>query len=231
MTQAISFKRIAVEATTIIVSILFAFAIDAYWDSYQQRQRLELNLNALVLDMQTAKTTIDYTIIDNTATVEELRGALSALQTDQADLSELNISVNIRVPVIPSGTLKLLVNSGDVRSIRDETVRSILITGLSKIELFQGFMDDLATDGRASSVQLVRAESEAIAAKQPWPEAARGNAKALASLQNLGNWIDNIKELSALLSAEVEKIEQAALLELQGEKTSSWMPMAWIRNH
>ena len=35
--QAINWKRIAVEAAAIVVSILLAFAIDAWWDDRQER--------------------------------------------------------------------------------------------------------------------------------------------------------------------------------------------------
>ncbi len=57
-TQNIPWKRIAVEATAIVASILLAFAIDAGWQEYVEDQREREVLNALLDDFETTKANI-----------------------------------------------------------------------------------------------------------------------------------------------------------------------------
>ena len=51
-TQDIPWKRLSVEAAAIIASILFAFAIDAWWDSVQTDNKAQEILDALRLEME-----------------------------------------------------------------------------------------------------------------------------------------------------------------------------------
>ena len=49
--QNIPWNRLVVEAAAIVVSILLAFAIDAWWDDRQQRNEEQTILKALLDDL------------------------------------------------------------------------------------------------------------------------------------------------------------------------------------
>lgn len=49
-----SLRRYALEATTIIASILFALWVDATWDDYQERQREQKYLAGLAVEFDGA---------------------------------------------------------------------------------------------------------------------------------------------------------------------------------
>jgi hypothetical protein len=57
--QIIPWKRLSVEAAAIVASILLAFAIDAWWDDYQQRKHLQ----TVLIDLEAAYSE-NVTLID-----------------------------------------------------------------------------------------------------------------------------------------------------------------------
>lgn len=51
-TQVIPWKRILIEGTAIVLSILLAFAIDAWWNGYQDRQKERKILEVLLVEFE-----------------------------------------------------------------------------------------------------------------------------------------------------------------------------------
>ena len=209
--------RIAAELLVVFVGVLIALAADSWWEHREERARLDSNLEALALDMTMAQDAIAGAIEEDSATVVGLAEAHQVLLSDLGatqtpiDLPEFGI----RIPPIPLGTLRLLVSSGEVRLIDDDDLRAELIEGLSKIELYQGWMNDLATDGRRASEELVRAENESLADGRDWPRAAYRNADVLTGITLVGSRIENILTLLRRIRGLAEDIEDATREELE----------------
>ena len=77
--QNIPWKRIAVEAAAIVGSILWAFAIDAWWDDHQDRQREMEILEGLLVEFELFEDQLDWD--------QKYYGALRASALKLVDIS------------------------------------------------------------------------------------------------------------------------------------------------
>lgn len=205
------------ELAVVFAGVLIALTADSWWETRQEHARLRANLEALARDMQSAEAAIDRAITRDSTTVaalEEARRILLANDPDDQALPPGFDDSSINVPPVPLGTLKLLVNSGDVRLIDDAEVRSALIEGLSVLELVLGWMNDLATDGRRVGEAIALAEDESLLAGRGWPQGAFGNPEVSTGVRLLGDRIDNIVTLLRRIRTLVEQIQAAAYDEL-----------------
>lgn len=85
-TQKISWKRLSVEATAIVVSILLAFAIDAWWDESQHRKHLQTVLTGLEVAFSENVTLID----ENIELVTRYREILKRfIEMDASDVEQI----------------------------------------------------------------------------------------------------------------------------------------------
>lgn len=131
----IPWKRISVEATAIVASILLAFAIDASWEEAQNQKdirlslaRLSDNLNTTLLDLQTdveilEKSWVAARILINS---EESKAVQGSATTALAEL------FNTRTPVAESAEYRSLTSTG---MLRDFSNSNIVATVTSVYEL------------------------------------------------------------------------------------------------
>lgn len=131
--QEIPWTRLAVEATAIVVSILLAFAIDAWWGD---RIELQQEVQALIRLRE------DF---NETARLLEVEKDIHLRQQAAVDAMFRLIPVagdppnSYQIPdsvlwdmygtgrfVPPLGAVSSLINSGEIRLIRNETLRSEL---------------------------------------------------------------------------------------------------------
>jgi hypothetical protein len=137
--QDVSIARVAVEAFAIIVSILLAFAIDAWWDNRTERRLERDYLQALRVELRNAQREIGQDL----AGQEELRLRLIRFLT-QPDVPQDSLRQMIAMSSFtnniapPTAVLNDLISSGRLHLIRSAEVREGLMRYqqmLEKIEL------------------------------------------------------------------------------------------------
>ena len=200
-------RAVAWEFEVVFVGVLFALAADSQWEAREDRLRLRSNLEALAAEMDQTATGLERAIQANSANVALFReihdGLLAGNAASFSGLASLPVTFIVISP-IPRGTLQGLINGGDVRLIESVEHRTALVGGLSSIELQQGWMDDLATEGRRAMEPIYRASDASAAAGRPWPDSAVGDVDVLAALTLLSQRLDNNVRLhrSGLVIAE-----------------------------
>ena len=103
--QNIPWLRIVAESIAIVVSILLAFAIDAWWTNLKSRQDVEENLSALVLELESNLELIERELSYRQAviaSIESLNTTVAnerTLSPDEIDrfLGEMLMATNYRV--------------------------------------------------------------------------------------------------------------------------------------
>jgi hypothetical protein len=166
---------LAVEGVVIVVSILLAFALDAWWDSRGQRQEEAQVLENLRSEFQAAGSQLDrYLIIDRTtlASIEAiLRSARAAQAAGEArvEVATVDLARTLIAPTFDprTGTLDGLLASGRLRILRNENLRQ-------KLAAWPGLLVDAAEE-EARSDDLIRNQMEPIL----WREMDTGPARTL----------------------------------------------------
>jgi len=143
--QAINWKRIAVEAAAIVVSILLAFAIDAWWDDRQERieeREVLLGLKsefsryrddlAISIDIQA-----DVLLSTSDLVVATRRGFWKS-EAHSFDAALVNLS-DPKSHDFGGGVLDALISSGRLEIISDNELRMKLATWS---EVFNEIRDD-----------------------------------------------------------------------------------------
>jgi hypothetical protein len=143
-TQKIPWKRIAVEATAIVASILLAFAIDAGWQEYIEDQREREVLNALLDDFETTKANIkDWRNFhlavqqSNTKLLKAVTSSEITLTNDQIGRLLSALSWWDSESHFSTGALNSLVYGGELSLIEDDALRQLLADWPSRIQNFE----------------------------------------------------------------------------------------------
>jgi len=121
----------ALEAAVIVLSILIAFGLDAWWDYAKQRTAETDHLQALLSDFQETRPGLEATIahgeriIDHAKLLAAATGTTSPLTGAEMDarLVEL-VSLPTLEPVV--GAYEELIAAGNLRLITDKELRSAL---------------------------------------------------------------------------------------------------------
>lgn len=206
-------KGVAAELAVVFVGVLIALGVNSWWASHQDHARLRADLQTLAQDMDQAALVLDSAIrydSANVALLTEIHDGLLAHDSARYDRLSSLPTIGIRIAPVPLGTLRFLVDGGEVRLIRNSEVRASLIEDLSKIELYQGWMDDLATEGRRAFEAVSRAADASAARGTRWPEAAVGNPDVISAMTLGASRISNIVLLQRRILDLVEEIRSAA---------------------
>lgn len=142
--QKTDWKRLALEAAAIIVSILLAFAIDAWWQERVERQEEEEILVALLADFRQAK----ENIAERHKSAVVIQSAINQLAKisygqssppDSATLDQLLGKLSWWFPggQIPTGALNSLVYGGMLGTIQDDELRLDVADWRRKIDYLQ----------------------------------------------------------------------------------------------
>ncbi len=123
----------------IIVSILLAFGIDAWWDASRERAEERQALEALARDFRAASALLDRqflltdSIVAATETILEWTGP--SADSRYADSLAVLLPTVSRLPGFepPSGTLDALLGSGDLRLIESDSLRAALASFPSRL--------------------------------------------------------------------------------------------------
>ena len=144
--EKINWKRIGVEATAIVASILLAFAIDAWWDNRKESVSQVAQLQSLVRELDDAQghLTSQKQSLENalagTVRILELMGPEAGADEGQAFPDALANSFNIGVSLPQRGVLSEILAS---RASAHSRVNDVW----SDLQSFSTALDDMAVDG------------------------------------------------------------------------------------
>lgn len=201
------------ELVVVFVGVLFALAADSWWEGRQAERRLEANLQAVVRDMQNAADQLTAAITADSIEAEGLLKTYEMLLTGRPDSIPPGFDpndFNIALPAVSLGTLRLVVNSSDVRLVTDDRARAELVTRLAGMERMLGYLDQYAAEVRGGSRAILGAKNEALATGLSWPDAALGNATTMAAVELSALRLQNLVHMLRATRTQAAAVESAA---------------------
>jgi hypothetical protein len=121
-------SRLFAEFTVIVAGVLIALAVNSWWERRQEQNHARGYLEQLLVDVQATERRLQSTIETETQRLEGvnsvIRRALSG-PWPEADSLELPTGYNYFEPLM--GTLNALIQGGDLRLLRNDSIRFELI--------------------------------------------------------------------------------------------------------
>jgi hypothetical protein len=131
------------EGAVIVVSILLAFAIDAWWDSAQERSKEDSYLRQLASDLEGTLANIERfggraEAIDPAA-ARLVQSYYEAEAPSRDSLAAWLSDTGYWVVQPRLGTVEALVTTGDLTLIRDDSLRTFIPNYLTNMTAFESF--------------------------------------------------------------------------------------------
>ncbi len=127
--EKIPWKRLSVEAAAIVVSILLAFAIDAWWDNRQERVLEQEALLGLRAEYQDHLGDISQSKARHLVYLRTIEGLVEACGKGSGQSDEFSMDNAIYVLLIPetedlgAGVRDTLISSGKIEILSDRQLR------------------------------------------------------------------------------------------------------------
>jgi len=127
--NAISWKKVSVEATAIVASILLAFAIDAWWADVQERKFEAEVLVALLAEFQDHREELASSRLAYVDMTNAVNGLISYTRTGEHSSDQYSIDEQVSLLTIPwttdfgSGVRDALISAGQIGTISDKALR------------------------------------------------------------------------------------------------------------
>jgi len=143
----IPWSRLIAEGGAIVVSILLAFSIDAWWTERQEELREQRQIQALITEFEGNRSQLEIEIErlrDITLNLEELTNQLSTVSEGSEVAVYDKYFWSIRQGGIAdpgTGTLDAMISSGDLGLIQNQLLRSAL-------SAWSALLDEIQTDQR-----------------------------------------------------------------------------------
>ncbi len=131
--EKIPWKRLTAEGAAIVVSILLALSIDAWWEDREQEQQLIGNLQALEEEMEFNHHLINADLEYIPGIFEKMDGVFRALVTQDASalpdefLIDVGMGYTIRAIEVTNSAYDAVVSPENLRLIGNPELRSSLI--------------------------------------------------------------------------------------------------------
>jgi len=130
-THKIEWRRLSVEAAAIVVSILLAFAIDAWWNGHIESKRERDQLVAMREEFSESLVGLEEvldSIQQHTNGVEELIALLKEAGPHSVEVSGhlLGFAIGWRTSDVSTSTLDALIASGDLNLLKNKELRADL---------------------------------------------------------------------------------------------------------
>jgi len=131
--QTIQWKRLSAEAIAIVVSILLAFAIDAWWDERSDSIRLAGAIQNIAAEVRDARKEIENAVGRNEYRIDGMKRFLSLEPDELQELPDDSLLSFSDVFYTPSPfdtsgyALQALLAGGNLEIITDEELRGALI--------------------------------------------------------------------------------------------------------
>ncbi len=155
-TQNIPWKRLSVEAAAIVVSILMAFAIDAWWNDRQERAEEREVLESLYTEFEANRDEVASVISFHDREIQTIETLLKLTQDEILELPTETVEVMVssfamaRTFDAVRGSIDALYSAGKLGILRDRELREALTT-------FVNIFDDAVEDAnylRQSSITV-----------------------------------------------------------------------------
>lgn len=138
--QVIPWKRIAVEATAIVASILLAFTIDAWWDDRKERVEEREILESLQVEFEANRDGVAAVLRVHDEALRYAAQLMSLTEIEVLALSETDVERHVRYFAYPRtfdavrGTVDALISSGKLGILQDRELRESLTTFVNMLE-------------------------------------------------------------------------------------------------
>ena len=190
--QAIPWNRLAAEGFVVVVSILLAFAIDAWWDRYQEDRREDRQLAAMRVEFLASSVALDEVIDSIQEHADGVDELMSMLKSDKRETVEvpgrlLGYAIGWRTSDVSTSTLDTLIASGDLNQLENEELRRDLAG-------FPAFLLNL-TEDELMAMEFAESIMAPFMARQGLAEVAYSNRPGL-------NWPDAPESATVNPSAE-----------------------------
>ena len=189
-TQSIPWRRISVEAAAIVVSILLAFSIDAWWQDRSDQIRLKEYLSQVradTLDNQRRLTEALHLEKGQQGVVQEILVALRSSMPMTLDSARKWTQLEpgfiwYSDPRLLDGAISALVATGDINLVHDPRVKTSLINYLGQLKADMNEIDRGVNQFLIHEGELLRVFE---LARIPGTESAKvALANELLSVQN-----------------------------------------------
>ena len=146
-TQKIAWPRILAEGATILASILLAFSIDAWWESREEDELGQRYLVGLRADFTQVESALDEHINFVARVMRAAEKVLSMASGPDSDLISESFSTamgntySISTPNLATPTYHDMINSGNLRLVRDSALRMKMAELISLLQEIDGQED------------------------------------------------------------------------------------------
>ena len=160
-------KRLLVEVVAIVLSILLAFSIDAWWDERKERADEREVLASLYVEFEANRLEAADVILAHEAAVQSVASLLQMSDDQILALSEEAVGQHIRFFANPRtfdavrGTVDALTSSGKLGILRNRELRAALTT-------FVNILEDAAEDREYLSQTSMTVWNEMVKSGGPW---------------------------------------------------------------
>lgn len=131
--KIVPWRRMILEAAVIILSILLAFAIDAGWDNFKERNQEKAFLQSLLNDFKETRSRIDASTDQHMRFIQLGQQLLDFHGDDAVDIEPEALESMLGAVFfdfaslyLPSGSRDALFASGDIQIIRNLKLRGML---------------------------------------------------------------------------------------------------------
>jgi hypothetical protein len=178
-----SAKGLVVDVVAIVLSILLAFAIDAWWDERQERAEEREALESLHVEFKFNRNEVASVILTHETAVQSVAMLMEMGQEEILALSAEDVQQHMRFLANPRtfdavrGTVDALTSSGKLGLLQDRELRQALTT-------FVNILEDAAEDRDYLSQTSMTVWNEVAKYGGPWRKKAGGlTAEDCAGLQ------------------------------------------------
>jgi len=139
----IPWPRLIAESSAVVISILLAFSIDAWWTERQENVREEHQIQALITEFEGNRSILDFDLDrlrDITSNLEKLTNTLSSVSVGNDVAVSGRYFWSVRqggIVDLSTGTLDAMISSGDLGLLQNESLRSALSEWSAKLDEVQ----------------------------------------------------------------------------------------------
>jgi hypothetical protein len=136
--EPVNVKRLFAEGGVIVVSILAAFAVDAWWESRQEQEAAQWLVDRLYSDFKTIRTDLDTVMRDHeraleaTTKLSELEGPMTL--TGETAQMLFDVFIGFRTFNPGSGSVEVFLNSDASRMVENQPLADLLIRWPSVVD-------------------------------------------------------------------------------------------------
>lgn len=197
LTRGIPWARVAVEGLVIVVSILLAFALDAWWGDREEQARVVEMLDAVASEFEAERVAMDSVVTENERVIAWYLTMLPRTDPDLAPLSEDSIRIlgnqieDYQIWDAGFGALAALLSGSLLEKVPDAELRRSL-------GAWDGELEDLAWS-RQQVYDRIQALSDLFVSTGRGPQLIGDQSPFVARLRGMAR-VPEIRAAEALVA-------------------------------